>query len=109
MSGGDTYEQGKPVARRCVVVCPSSLTRNWEDEVRRWLGVERLRCLVVQPKKEARIADQINDFKHGNIYKLLILSYESARMHAETLRGCCDLLVCDEGHRYDDTLVSGRV
>lgn len=81
------------------MVCPSSLTRNWENEARQWLGMERLRCLVVQPRKDASTAEQVNDFKHGNVHKLLILSYESARQHATALRGCCDVLVCDEGHR----------
>ncbi len=42
---------------------------------------------------------QINEFKHGAVYQLLILSYESARQHAPILRGSCDVLVCDEGHR----------
>jgi SNF2 family DNA or RNA helicase len=33
--------------RRAVVICPSSLVQNWEKEVQKWLGSERLRPLVV--------------------------------------------------------------
>ena len=41
---------GKPLAKRCIVVCPCSLVKNWEDEFEKWinskydLGVPR-RCL----------------------------------------------------------------
>lgn len=33
---------GRPVARKAIVVCPATLTANWADEVRKWLGNERL-------------------------------------------------------------------
>lgn len=42
-----------------MVVCPSSLCGNWEEEAKKWLGVERLRCLVVQSGKEASTAEQV--------------------------------------------------
>ena len=41
--------QGKPVAKRVIVVTPSTLTHNWAAEVQKWLGAERCKALVMQP------------------------------------------------------------
>jgi len=43
---------------------------------------------------------QVNDFKHGSVYHVVVLSYEALRKHAAELAGTCGLLVCDEGHRW---------
>lgn len=40
---------GRPAIRRVIVATPSSLTGNWAAEVRKWLGDQRLRALVLQP------------------------------------------------------------
>jgi hypothetical protein len=42
---------------------------------------------------------QVLDFKAGNVWKVMVASYETLRKHTEALAGCVDLLVCDEGHR----------
>ena len=47
----------------------------------------------------AAAAEQVKDFKQGTVWKLLVGSYETLRKFAHELEGCCDLLVCDEGHR----------
>lgn len=41
------------------------------------------------------------DFKHGSVYRAVAVSYETLRKHAAELAGCVDLLVCDEGHRWE--------
>ncbi|KAK9822627.1 hypothetical protein WJX81_000343 [Elliptochloris bilobata] len=88
---------GRPAIRRAIVATPSSLTGNWAAEVRKWLGDQRLRAMVLLPGPGA--AQQVTDFKHGTVWKLLIVSYETLRKFATHLAGTCDLLVCDEGHR----------
>ena len=50
--------QGKPVAKRVIVVTPSSLTQNWAAEVQKWLGSERCKALVMQPGPSAE--SQVN-------------------------------------------------
>ena len=45
--------QGSPVAKKIIVVAPSSLVRNWQQEVRKWLGNERLPVLALQPGPDA--------------------------------------------------------
>ena len=46
--------QGKPSAKKTIAVTPSSLTKNWAAEVRKWLGDERLKVLVLQGGAEAK-------------------------------------------------------
>ncbi|KAK9809182.1 hypothetical protein WJX72_010957 [[Myrmecia] bisecta] len=89
--------QGRPVAKRAIVVTPSSLTKNWAAEAQKWLGSERLKVMVMQPGAEAQ--QQVIDFKHGAIWKMMVVSYETLRKFSDQLAGLCDLLVCDEGHR----------
>jgi len=45
------------------------------------------------------ICFQVVDFKHGQVFPMMVTSYETLRKHAADLAGCIDLLVCDEGHR----------
>jgi DNA repair and recombination protein RAD54B len=90
---------GAPVAKRSVVVCPASLVNNWAAEVRKWLGAERMRAMVLSPQGAAA-AQQVADFKLGSVWAVLLASYESMRRFGPDLAGYCDLLVCDEGHRY---------
>lgn len=42
---------------------------------------------------------QVRDFKHGTVWPIMIVSYETLRKFAEGLAGFCDVLICDEGHR----------
>ena len=41
--------QGRAVAKRVIVVTPSTLTQNWAAEVQKWLGCERCKALVMHP------------------------------------------------------------
>jgi DNA repair and recombination protein RAD54B len=42
---------------------------------------------------------QVNAFKNGSKWRVLVASYENIRKHCALLQGCIDLLICDEGHR----------
>ena len=88
---------GKPTVAKAIVVTPSSLTRNWVAEVRKWLGDERMRTIVIPPGAEG--ASQALAFRHGSVARIAITSYETLRQHAAALSGCAGVLVADEGHR----------
>ncbi|EFJ16515.1 hypothetical protein SELMODRAFT_421707 [Selaginella moellendorffii] len=89
---------GVPAVRRAAVVCPLTLTRNWGKEVRKWLGSERLKAMVVDCAREA--AEKIIDFKNDSFCPLLITSYEILRKHKDIVASTnLELLICDEAHR----------
>ncbi|KAL4538177.1 hypothetical protein Ndes2526B_g05342 [Nannochloris sp. 'desiccata'] len=88
---------GRPTCAKVIVIAPSSLTRNWAAEVRKWLGDERLRTIIIPPGAEG--ASQALAFKHGAVARVAITSYETLRQHARVLAGCAGLLIADEGHR----------
>ncbi|KAG2487885.1 hypothetical protein HYH03_013467 [Edaphochlamys debaryana] len=90
--------EGKPVARKVLVVTPASLVDNWGREVKKWLGSERLTALCLQQSNKWP-KQAILEFKHSPNDRLMVTSYETLRTHAKDLAGCFDLLVCDEGHR----------
>ena len=89
---------GAPVCKKCVVVCPASLCKNWAAEVKRWLP-QRLRATLLPPSPQAA-AQAVSDFCKCPPQQLLICSYEAVRTHVDALASApIGLLVCDEGHR----------
>jgi hypothetical protein len=52
------------------------------------------------------IEDIWQDFKFGAAYKACVISYETLRKHAKDLKGTCDILICDEGHRYVEHILT---
>ncbi len=119
---------GVPLARRAIIVCPTSLVSNWDSEVTKWLGG---RCRTL-PLCEASRDDVIAALQRfvapvtGASSRMgaaaagaalaaaphcLILSYETFRIHAARLTapGVCDLLICDEAHRLkNDATATNR-
>nr|QDO16321.1 DNA repair and recombination protein RAD54B [Lingulodinium polyedra] len=96
---------GRPPCKKAAVVCPSSLCANWEAECKRWLGPLRVRPTVVQGgTSAASAADTVRGFLCAG--KLLIISYDQLRQHANLVDDVVDLLVCDEGHRLKSASAS---
>ncbi|MCO5571162.1 hypothetical protein L7F22_024896 [Adiantum nelumboides] len=92
---------GSPMAKKVLIVTPTSLVSNWESEIQKWLAGQ-VRVVALCESTRADVISGISGFlAPGSAYQVLILSYETFRMHAKKLQqtGSCDLLICDEAHR----------
>ncbi|KAH7446143.1 hypothetical protein KP509_01G041300 [Ceratopteris richardii] len=92
---------GSPMAKRVLIVTPTSLVGNWESEIKKWLAGQ-IRVMALCESTREDVISGISSFLAPNsTYQVLILSYETFRMHASRFhtRGVCDLLICDEAHR----------
>ncbi|XP_075037659.1 DNA repair and recombination protein RAD54-like [Mixophyes fleayi] len=97
----------KPEIDKAVVVCPSSLVRNWYNEVGKWLE-GRIQPLAIDGGSKEEIDRKLAGFmnQHGTRVSspILIISYETFRLHAEVLhKGSVGLVICDEGHRLKNS------
>ncbi|KAF3939230.1 hypothetical protein ABW19_dt0200400 [Dactylella cylindrospora] len=98
-------DAGKPTIRKCVIACPSSLVRNWANELVKWLGEGTINPFAVDGKaSKEELISQLKQWSiaSGNqiVRPVLIVSYETLRLYAKELGNTeIGLMLCDEGHR----------
>ncbi|XP_023663173.2 DNA repair and recombination protein RAD54-like [Paramormyrops kingsleyae] len=94
---------GKPEINKAIVVSPSSLVRGWYNEVGKWLG-SRIQPLAIDGGSKEEVDRKLENFMSQRGFRvpspILIISYETFRIHASILhKGEVGLVICDEGHR----------
>eukprot|EP00002_Diphylleia_rotans_P006870 TRINITY_DN1629_c0_g2_i8.p1 TRINITY_DN1629_c0_g2~~TRINITY_DN1629_c0_g2_i8.p1 ORF type:complete len:767 (-),score=160.19 TRINITY_DN1629_c0_g2_i8:131-2431(-) len=90
---------GSPYMKKAIIVCPSSLVNNWANEVKKWLGPERLKPVAIISNEKTNDEDVV-DYVKSPIRPLLIISYEMLRKYEDVLKPIQNcLMICDEGHR----------
>ncbi|KAI8774132.1 DNA repair and recombination protein RAD54 [Biomphalaria glabrata] len=96
-----------PTVTKVIIVCPSSLVKNWYNELDKWLG-KRVQALAIDTGTKNEIDKNLVHFmqQHNRRtqFPVLIISYETFRLHAAVLhRGEVGLVICDEGHRLKNS------
>ncbi|ESK94510.1 dna repair snf2 family [Moniliophthora roreri MCA 2997] len=100
---------GKPSIEKCIIACPSSLVRNWANELDKWLGKDAINALAVDGKGgKAELIVKVTQWVAASgrnvIQPVMIVSYETLRTLSEYLANCTiGLLLCDEGHRLKNS------
>ncbi|KAK9480987.1 P-loop containing nucleoside triphosphate hydrolase protein [Lipomyces japonicus] len=99
-------EAGKPTIEKCIVVCPSSLVKNWANELVKWLGKDAITPFAVDGKaSKAELTMQLRQWaiasgRTAAVRPVLIVSYETLRLNTSELKDTkIGLMLCDEGHR----------
>ncbi|XP_052859722.1 DNA repair and recombination protein RAD54B-like [Anopheles cruzii] len=93
-----TGPYGKPLARRVLIVTPSSLVDNWDQEITKWLRNERVFTFIVGPHKKLKL------YAQSPHIPILIISYEMLAKQIDELESVkFDLIFCDEGHRLKNS------
>lgn len=100
------FVKGESAVRKIMVVCPTSLVGNWDNEIRKWVGD---RCPTFAVKQDPKKI--IRNFLMHRGKAVLIVSYETQRLYAKLFEDakklpmqgnyspCCDMLICDEAHK----------
>jgi DNA repair and recombination protein RAD54 and RAD54-like protein len=93
----------KPTIIKAIIVCPSSLVKNWYNEFGKWLG-NRVNCLAIANESKEKTTESLTTFMANRSARcgapVLIISYETFRLYSHILNtGEVGLVLCDEGHR----------
>ncbi|KAI4105501.1 MAG: hypothetical protein LQ339_003343 [Xanthoria mediterranea] len=98
-------DPGKSTIQKCVIACPSSLVRNWANELVKWLGKDAVTPFACDGKAtKAELTSQLRQWCVASgravVRPVLIVSYETLRLNVDELKNTqIGLLLCDEGHR----------
>lgn len=99
-----------PEIDKAIIVCPSTLVRNWANEIKKWLGPNAINALICDNSYKTK-DDLIRDIKMfansrrpSIMFPVMIISYETLRIHSALFgNNLIGLMLCDEGHRLKNS------
>ncbi|GAA5829673.1 hypothetical protein JCM3766R1_001259 [Sporobolomyces carnicolor] len=100
---------GKGAIDKAIVACPSSLVKNWANELVKWLGEGAVIPLAVDGKVTGdalnlQVRQWCSTRGKGVVTPVVIVSYEKLRTLTEHLGDTeIGLLLADEGHRLKNS------
>ncbi|KAK3301547.1 P-loop containing nucleoside triphosphate hydrolase protein [Chaetomium fimeti] len=98
-------DAGKSTIQKAIVACPSSLVRNWANELVKWLGADAITPFAIDGKaSKEELTRQLRQWAISTgrsvTRPVIIVSYETLRLNVEELKNTpIGLMLCDEGHR----------
>ncbi|KAI1635763.1 recombinational repair protein [Biscogniauxia mediterranea] len=98
-------DAGKTTIQKAIVACPSSLVRNWANELTKWLGADAITPFAIDGKaSKEELTRQLRQWAISTgravTRPVIIVSYETLRLNVEELKNTqIGLMLCDEGHR----------
>ncbi|USH45059.1 helicase [Gordonia phage Camerico] len=80
-----------------IVVCPTTLKKNWAKEIEKFMGV--VKYMILSNKNIERRERELAKFGAVTGPKVLIMNYEQVRPHVDTINSLLfDIVVFDEAH-----------
>jgi DNA repair and recombination RAD54-like protein len=98
-------DAGKPTIQKAIIACPSSLVRNWANELVKWLGPDAIQPFAIDGKAtKEELTQQLRQWAIASgrsiTRPVIIVSYETLRLNVGELKNTpIGLMLCDEGHR----------
>lgn len=98
-------DAGRSTIQKAIIACPSSLVKNWANELVKWLGADAIVPFAIDGKAtKEELTQQLRQWAIASgravTRPVIIVSYETLRLNVEELKNTkIGLMLCDEGHR----------